>query len=328
MTKTIRLFACGGAGINIASMFEKFRGATPDAGYAKIEPVYIDTSKSNLASIAPNHTYLISGDGVDGSGKIRRENAHRIIPHIQPIINKHQTGDLNIVLSSSTGGSGAVISNLLVNELLKQNKNVVVILVQSEVSLQEIENGIDALKSLQNTVNTYQKPIQLFYHKNSSADRKKVNETIQANIASLGLIFSGQHNALDTKDLDNLLDYTKLNKNIPPAICTLVFHTGTITPFESLKYISCVTLAPVGGDTNPGITVAYHAEGFISEDLVSSKVHVNLPLHLCVTAGAIPREVKNLTDLLAARKRELSSEVIADSFEVGINVDSETGIVL
>jgi hypothetical protein len=42
----VRIYACGGAGINIGSMFEEFRGLN-DKGTAVVQPSYLDTSRSN-----------------------------------------------------------------------------------------------------------------------------------------------------------------------------------------------------------------------------------------------------------------------------------------
>ena len=65
----ICVYACGGCGLNLVNPLEKLV-ETPTAGFAEINPVYIDTSKSNLAGIKDSGSvYLV--EGLDGSGKKR-----------------------------------------------------------------------------------------------------------------------------------------------------------------------------------------------------------------------------------------------------------------
>lgn len=101
----VRVFCCGGGGINIGSMLEEYRGSEEIAA-ARLNPVYIDTSKSNLArnrhSINDEYCYVI--DGLDGSGKLRAENYESITEHVRDILQKFKPLDLNIVISTAAGG--------------------------------------------------------------------------------------------------------------------------------------------------------------------------------------------------------------------------------
>ena len=72
----VKLYACGGGGINIGHLFEQHRGKS-EAGFAQIDVTYIDTSRSNVkAGITADNLYLL--EGLDGSGKLRAEN-HKVI---------------------------------------------------------------------------------------------------------------------------------------------------------------------------------------------------------------------------------------------------------
>lgn len=98
----VRLFCCGGGGINIGLRLEKYRGHQ-EAGFAQLETVYIDTSRSNLnRSVDQDNCYLI--EGLDGSGKIRAENHQEISQRIRDILQTHKPGDVCIVLSTAAGG--------------------------------------------------------------------------------------------------------------------------------------------------------------------------------------------------------------------------------
>jgi len=98
----IRLYCCGGAGINIGSHFEGGQAGEP--GYAKTQLTYVDTSKSNLArsGLSRDSIYLL--EGVDGSGKVRTENHAEIGRNVRNIIQQFKPGFFNIVLFSGAGG--------------------------------------------------------------------------------------------------------------------------------------------------------------------------------------------------------------------------------
>ena len=97
---TLRLYGAGGAGINCISIFNDVK---PDLGAASILTTYIDTSRSNLKpEFKEDDCFLLKG--VDGSGKIRRENHKEISESIKKILLDHKPGDFNIVVSSASGG--------------------------------------------------------------------------------------------------------------------------------------------------------------------------------------------------------------------------------
>ena len=71
MTNKVRLYGCGGAGVNIVSNYAT-RGKEP--GCAELIPSLIDTSASNLRSREVPEESVYQVEGLDGSGKIRSEN--------------------------------------------------------------------------------------------------------------------------------------------------------------------------------------------------------------------------------------------------------------
>lgn len=99
----LRLYGCGGAGTNCASYFDKADVELSGSVGAEIHAVYVDTSRSNIkASINPEHVCVL--DNVDGSGKIRSENANLIAENVRQILLKHKPMDLNVVVFSAAGG--------------------------------------------------------------------------------------------------------------------------------------------------------------------------------------------------------------------------------
>ena len=101
MTKQVRLYGAGGAGINIVS---HYTGRQSEPGCAEIMPALVDTSRSNLKNreMPKDSTYLV--EGLDGSGKIRAENHAEISKTIKQILVQIPPTDFNIVVFSASGG--------------------------------------------------------------------------------------------------------------------------------------------------------------------------------------------------------------------------------
>lgn len=95
-------YMAGGTGINISKTLMQHFKKLDMAPAAQVDIVLIDTSTSNLAGNTASNVYLIKG--LDGSGKFRRENHGRISQVALNILDKHEPGDLNIVVSSLGGG--------------------------------------------------------------------------------------------------------------------------------------------------------------------------------------------------------------------------------
>ena len=92
----MKIYACGGAATNLASHFVKYIGKQ-EPGFAELDVVFIDTSKSNINSSIPNDKiYLV--DGLDGSGKKRDSNYAVLSERGKEILHMHKPEDVNIVL--------------------------------------------------------------------------------------------------------------------------------------------------------------------------------------------------------------------------------------
>ena len=131
----VRVYACGGTGASIAFSLDQLENTQ---SIASRDIVIVDTSMSNLIggsnTILP--TYILPD--VDGSGKDRTANAKSIEKHAPNIINTYPPSKINVVISSGGGGSGSVIAPCIVNELLKNNENVIVIVTAVHAAVASI----------------------------------------------------------------------------------------------------------------------------------------------------------------------------------------------
>lgn len=322
----INVYACGGAGINIASWFESSRGRS-ETGLAQVNPIYIDTSRSNLKpELDEGSIYII--DGLDGSGKVRSENFEKISESVLDILLKHPAGDLNVVLSSGSGGSGSVIAPSLVSNLLSRDIPTLVFLVGSTDSKIELVNTTRTLKSYESIAKLRKKPVVSMYFENSEkTSRKVVNTDAQQALVLLAALFSGANKELDSSDLKNWLNYSAVT-TYGPRLSIMDFFLKSITLDKGLSPIAIATIAEEDANTSPGLPVEYHTVGYADKDTIS-KLKISPALHAVVLDGALDSTYKRLEKDLAildeaSAARNSGRNTILDSKDTS----TDNGVVL
>lgn len=325
MKAKITLYACGGAGLNIASHFENFRGSS-ETGLATIEPVYIDTSKSNITNKIPeDFTYHV--EGLDGSGKVRAENHSQISECVLDILHKHQPTDINIVLSSASGGSGSVIAPSLVSELLHRDVPTIVIIVGSTDSRIELVNTIRTLKSYEAIAQLRKSPVSAMYYENSPVSaRKSVDTDIHTAITLLSTLFSGENRELDSSDLKNWLKYNKVTA-FDSHLSFIDFYKKKIVLEKGITAITVATLAVDDGETSPGTDVEYQCVGYIKKEVLD-KIGLDAPIHVAVLDGAITVVHKRLDKTLQSLDEARNARIVKTSILSEKDVPTSNGLIL
>jgi hypothetical protein len=327
----VRLYACGGGGLNIGRQLEIHRGQK-DAGFATLDVAYIDTSRSNLSkTISQENCFLL--EGMDGSGKVRSENYAEISNNIRQFLLEFRPGDLNVVISTAAGGSGSVIAPLIASELLAMDKPLVVISIGSMDTRLEMENTLKTLKSYDGIAKKQQAPVVMYYLKNTEATpRDQVDKKAVEAMMALCLLFSREHRELDSRDLYNFLRYSAKVSSFPAALSALSFvekgnklddpHLGNV--------ISVATLAKEGTATTVQPTPEYQCTGFVT-DAIDPDVFSRMPMHYVVSDGIIPNEAQDihrkLAELDEKQKALLATKQGKGVLSAGDNAD-ERGIVL
>jgi hypothetical protein len=295
----VQLFACGGTGMNIASSLD---GKAPqdDLAYAKLDITYVDTSRSNLIgrNLDPKRVYLVgddidASDDKDGAGKVRKTHLEDIKDCAADILQKHQPGDLTIVVGSASGGSGSVIAPLLARALLKAGKPVIAVLIASTTSVIEITNNIDTLKSYEGIVTSLNIPLTIAYYQNSSeTPRSVVNDEVRGLIASLMMLYSRQNAELDTRDLNHWLRFDQAKSSFEPQVTALQVRDHAAREQVEGDVISVATLTYPDKDSSLDIVPEYHCEGFVTHAV--KEVEAVLPRHYFVTSNFFSRPLKAL----------------------------------
>lgn len=292
MEHTVKVYACGGASINIMkSLYYPSKNNIKDPGFAKLEIVFMDTSRSNIPKdVDDEDFYLVQGLGdekIDGSGKVRATNYKAVSLAIPEILHRFKPAELNIVIHSASGGSGGVLGASLVSELLNQDKAVIVVMIGSTTCEQEIRNTINTILSYQAISAKRDKSVVALYLENGNGVTMSENDAlVRINTLLLTVIWSGENHGLDSKDLDNFLNYQRVSK-YQPALTGLTIQAGKIKPkLEKGQAVSSViSLIREGEDPDPGMIVGYHSFGTISEAAYVESVKMPTPIHLHTVQG-------------------------------------------
>lgn len=324
MTYKLKLYSLGGAGCNIGAKFTKFTGKNTH-GFAQIDTVFVDTSRSNLGPNVPTESvYLV--DGLDGSGKLRASNYNAINECVNEILHQFKPGDINVVISSASGGSGSVLAPVIVSELLARDEMVIVISIGSTSSRIETENSLKTLKSYEMISQKRNKPVVMAYRENSlDKSRHEVDAEIETMILILSALFSGNNRELDTSDLRNFLNYNHVT-SYKPKLSYLDFFTKEILLGKGQTLVSLASLIDEKTSSETGIPTEYQAVGFLP-DVTKEGLPIALPIHTCVITGYYHNVVDRLNQKL--NMFDENRKIVADKSIVSQHdTSTDNGVVL
>lgn len=331
----ITLYAAGGCGINIAKMIEPFRGQA-EPGMASINPVYIDTSKSNAKALPEEHTWIF--EGMDGSGKVRAENYQEITKHVRGILQKFPAGDLAVVLSSAHGGSGSVIAPSLVSQLLESGTPVVVLTIGGTESALEIKNTLNTLKSYEGVAKTRESHVVMAYFQNSKeTPRPEVDRNVVEMITSLMVFFSRENSELDSMDLANFLGISKVTDYKTPRVFGLVRYlvdqTNDIDDVTTGNVVTVVSLLKPAMKDEPAqsldlnFTPDYGTTGYLPQEIHTRLLSI-APLTLVTLANTPQAVAKDMHARLAAIDKAQKARVDNGPILGDKDKPTDTGLVL
>lgn len=326
---SVQIYACGGAGINISSMFEEFRGQS-DLGIASVEVSYLDTSRSNLKPSMAEKNVFILGDvveNVDGSGKDRSSNSAAIQKHMAAILQAHRPGYVNVVVTSLSGGSGSVIAPVLVHNLLKEDKMVIVIAVGVAKTGKEIANTKATLQSFERIAEVTGKPVVLSYHENSKqTPPSAVDSAIAEMITAISVMFSRQNTGLDTMDMYKFLNFNDKVTSYPAHLASLFTETGEMGEDKGEGVIAVATAAVDNDNVGVDFVTPYGCYGILPRG-VGEDVIDRAPLHLVIKAYAFNEIAGRLNGLLTEIERNAKARV-NESALAGAKLEGDDFLVI
>lgn len=315
----MRIYGCGGLGINITSFFNDIQ-AEPNS--AQPLPAYVDASRSNLkAEFSPESTFVL--DNVDGSGKVRKENHAEIANVIRQVLLQLEPTDFNVVVFSASGGSGSVIGPLLLSELLSRGLTAVALVVGSDESVITANNTLNTLKSLESIAKRAELPVVMYYeHNDRTRARSEVDAQLHMAIASLAVLSSKCNREMDTKDIANWVQFSKTT-SVSPQLSQLEIFTDSAQAEDIRDPISVASI--YGSETSKPISLVpeYHAAGYLPEP--SSRFE---ELHYVITIDALPSIVSSVKKTLEQYNTQRDSRVKQESILGNDEQTTDTGLIL
>lgn len=310
--KSLRIYGCGGAGINLTTTFAL--DESDSSQYAVVKPVFVDTSLSNLDSNISKDQCFILPD-VDGSGKVRRENHRQISESVKGLLSQFEPLDFNIIVFSGSGGSGSVIGPLIARELLDQEASFLCIVVGSTESVITCENTLNTLKSLDAISKRAELPITIFYRGNNPETKRSIiDNVLKQTIARLMALNSGNNSELDTRDISTWLYYNR-HSNVPAQISELTILEDSVGVEGVNEPISIASLMNNPDTPIPQAGADYHCTGYIKGN---GKKETLPDMHFIISTGGIKRIYESLSEtreryLKASKKRNMSrNDMVAD----------------
>ncbi len=323
----MKIYGCGGLGLNLASRFEGLRNKE-GVNLDPIDISYIDTSEANIRhnKIKTENFYLITNKDAEGSkkgsGKFRPENYESTKEQIKNIIMKHPPQQLNCIIHSLSGGSGSVIGPVLFNELRDQGKDALIIMVGNPDSTIEITNSISTLHTYVSIARTRNEPVVgIYFESGGPMSRADADSKVESTIALLSMMFNSTNQEMDMSDISNFLNYSKVTKHVP-AFVMAKFFTNKVVIDESLFPIAALTLGKVGEDSTTGTNVDYQAVGYVNERSIGD-VKEQFPIHLVSidgqVAGVIDHYQKLLKTIETKRAAAIGKKIeVKDSLDDGM----------
>lgn len=213
MTNRISLYAAGGTGANILLGLEDFEASIPWLADRNI--CYVDTSDANLRKSALPSDSMYRFPGTDGSGKKRAENYELIRRYMPEVMSRFPPSLFNVVVSSASGGSGAMIAHCITEEIIKTGGFVINVVVGTTDSEIEIENTLKTIKSLDKLASDYERPVVCHYLQNKAGiGRSEINACALNAIVKMLVLLSGELSELDTADLKNWLSHPQIGHEL------------------------------------------------------------------------------------------------------------------
>lgn len=287
----MRVYAAGGAGINVVSALFKQIAAINKDGFAEMQPAYLDTSVANLSGVKDrNEVYLfkehdeVGNEKRDGAGKDRASVKKLVAENIREPLLQFKPADINLVVHSGSGGSGSMIGPVLVHELLKRKVPTIVIVIGSSDSTKEITNTKDCLSSYEKIAAATQRPVVCRYFENTrETSEGEVNKEVVLFQLLLARFFSGELERLDTSDIANFLNFPAVSP-YPSMLAGMEIFAQEIENPNRLPIVSLLTVTDNNTSSSPSQVVSYQAVGVISE-AQAKQLDLALPLHCAIFAG-------------------------------------------
>lgn len=257
---SVKVYCCGGAGTNIGLEL-----------MSVLDTAFWDSSKANFNAAKaeiPSAAYFL--DGAKGSGSDQSQNYPLIMESLKAFLQKERPEEFNIVVFSTSGGTGAVMGRELINELMTQGKVAIGVMIAAEDTARATQNTLKTFKRLYEIQDEQAKPLPVMFQSNSEYDNTtEVDASICRSIQLIHALLGVPHDRLDQMDLYNWINYNAVS-GVPNALVTIALAYDD----DSLRDLNLNPVSVLSLFSNPGAkykpelldnAVAYQKSGYVEE---------------------------------------------------------------
>lgn len=318
----IAIYGCGGGGTNTVARFLEASKRQPEKNQATLRPVFIDTSRSNLAAgIDESNSYILQD--TDGSGGLRSENYGAINSVLKEILHTHKPLAMNLVVFTASGGSGSVIGPLIISELLSRNEAVIAIVIGGDESAKAAENSLKTLKSLDGISAATGKAIVTYYRQNErNVPRYQTDNDIDLAINALAILASRQIRELDSQDVFNFLNYNRVT-NVAPGVAGLAMYGSDTSELDKTGPVSVISIRKDADQ--PSFN---HIPGFLKEGYADVNLAGNTSLFYAVDVNQPSRWTASLEKTIDQINQASDARPVANRLSANSDVKTDRGMVL
>lgn len=294
---TLNIYGCGGCGINLVARQAHIPAETK--GYPEVSYTAIDSSSSNLKGLG-EHIDTILLPGLDGFGGERGYGLDIVRDNVDRILKESAPGDYNIVVFSLAGGTGSVVGPVIMDELLRRDRNVVAICVDANHTLLAARNSLRSISTLSNISRSTKRPLVASFHMN---DGERAMTDVDAEVGNLikalAFLFSGDNGGLDTRDIHNWLNYhgvTELKPQLSQLVMVSALRESDLDP--NYPAMSVASLLSDPSEEPLRLQQPYGCHGYIPAAAQESTDRDIPSMHFIITNGLLGKRTMALQDTI------------------------------
>lgn len=215
MSRKITIVGAGGFGTEILAKFMQ-----SDLGKSCREhliPMIIDTSDSNFDRFR-NEPWFESvkvhlTPGTDGGGKVRAANVGPLQDLVTGLVNNGEFEDpgVKIIIYSAVGSSGGIAGPELSCQLAAKKKSVFGMVLEVDESIQDLENTIKVLRTLQFRASQGVRHNNVFWGSNrfnGVIRQSEADDNFLFNLQDLVTLSHPDNDKIDSNDLGSFLNWS------------------------------------------------------------------------------------------------------------------------
>ena len=308
---TVNIVFCGGAG----SLIGRFLPEQLPAFCAKPTIHYLDTSESEKGFHRKDGKFTMFTDKAikAGSGGLRDGKADLIKRYLPAFIVENPHADINILVVSISGASGAVISHLLAADMLREGKKVIVLASQSPTTYLRAANSLKSLMGYRMLASRFGNSVMGYVY-DAKGNFEQADRYLAQDLTVLLHLFNGNIQGVDDSDLQVLLSPERLpDMDYAPDFYSINLLFTNTYGLENPP-VSILTLSPAGGTDNIGSGAMANYSGIIDVEAYKKMYAVEDDgsepvLSLAVFDTDLPAWISDLSVLIDRQKQKLSTRV-------------------